>query len=69
MMRAASPSTPGNLEGGAGWRRRRHPGRHGHRHQNAEAYAGQIPVTYNFNLGFQKKLPLNFIWDIVRFEF
>jgi hypothetical protein len=31
---------------------------------NAEAYAGQIPVTYNFNLGFQKKLPLNFIWDI-----
>jgi hypothetical protein len=31
---------------------------------NAMSYAGQIPVTYNFNLGFQKKLPLNFIWDI-----
>jgi hypothetical protein len=31
---------------------------------NAESYEGQIPVTYNFNLGIQKKLPFNFIWDI-----
>lgn len=31
---------------------------------NAMQVSGQIPTTYNFNLGFQKKLPLSFIGDI-----
>jgi hypothetical protein len=31
---------------------------------NAMNYDGQIPSVYNYNIGFQKKLPLNFIGDI-----
>ena len=31
---------------------------------NAQAVAGQVPTTYNFNAGFQKKLPGGVIWDI-----
>jgi len=27
-------------------------------------YEGKVPTTYNFNVGFQKKLPLSMIWDI-----
>ena len=29
-----------------------------------QAVAGQVPTTYNFNAGFQKKLPGGVIWDI-----
>ena len=31
---------------------------------NAQAVSGQVPTTYNFNAGFQKKLPGGVIWDI-----
>jgi hypothetical protein len=31
---------------------------------NAQAVSGEIPTTYNFNAGFQKKLPGGVIWDI-----
>ena len=31
---------------------------------NAQAVTGQVPTTYNFNAGFQKKLPGGVIWDI-----
>jgi hypothetical protein len=31
---------------------------------NAMNYSGEIPSVYNYNIGFQKKLPLNFIGDI-----
>jgi len=31
---------------------------------NAEAISGEVPTTYNFNAGFQKKLPGGIIWDI-----
>jgi hypothetical protein len=31
---------------------------------NAQAASGQVPSTYNFNAGFQKKLPGGMIWDI-----
>jgi hypothetical protein len=31
---------------------------------NAQAVTGQVPTTYNFNAGFQKKLPGGMIWDI-----
>jgi hypothetical protein len=31
---------------------------------NAQAASGEIPSTYNFNAGFQKKLPGGMIWDI-----
>ncbi|HWJ54577.1 MAG TPA: hypothetical protein VNR90_00150, partial [Vicinamibacterales bacterium] len=31
---------------------------------NAQAASGEIPTTYNFNAGFQKKLPGGVIWDI-----
>ena len=26
--------------------------------------SGEIPTTYNFNMGFQKKLPGGIIWDL-----
>ena len=31
---------------------------------NAMNYAGEVPTTYNFNMGIQKKLPWNMIWDV-----
>jgi hypothetical protein len=31
---------------------------------NAQQASGQVPSTYNFNAGFQKKLPGGMIWDI-----
>jgi hypothetical protein len=31
---------------------------------NAQAVTGEVPTTYNFNAGFQKKLPGGVIWDI-----
>ena len=31
---------------------------------NAMNYAGEVPTTYNFNLGVQKKLPSSLIWDV-----
>jgi hypothetical protein len=31
---------------------------------NALQLSGEIPTTYNFNMGFQKKLPGGIIWDI-----
>jgi hypothetical protein len=31
---------------------------------NAQAASGQVPSTYNFNVGLQKKLPGGAIWDI-----
>jgi len=31
---------------------------------NAMNYSGEVPTTYNFNAGIQKKLPWNLIWDI-----
>ena len=31
---------------------------------NAQAASGEVPSTYNFNAGFQKKLPGGVIWDI-----
>jgi outer membrane receptor protein involved in Fe transport len=31
---------------------------------NAQQATGQVPTTYNFNMGFQKKLPGGAIWDI-----
>ena len=31
---------------------------------NAMSYTGQVPTTYNFNAGIQKKLPWRLIWDI-----
>jgi hypothetical protein len=31
---------------------------------NAQAVSGEVPSTYNFNAGFQKKLPGGMIWDI-----
>jgi hypothetical protein len=31
---------------------------------NAQKISGEIPTTYNFNAGFQKKLPGGVIWDI-----
>jgi hypothetical protein len=31
---------------------------------NAMSVSGEIPTTFNFNVGFQKKLPFNFIMDL-----
>jgi hypothetical protein len=31
---------------------------------NAMNYPGEVPTTYNYNLGIQKKLPWSMIWDI-----
>ncbi len=31
---------------------------------NALNYAGEVPTTYNFNAGVQKKLPWRMIWDV-----
>jgi Carboxypeptidase regulatory-like domain len=31
---------------------------------NAMNYPGEVPTTYNFNLGMQKKLPWQMIWDV-----
>jgi hypothetical protein len=31
---------------------------------NAMNYPGEVPTTYNFNLGVQKKLPWQMIWDV-----
>jgi len=31
---------------------------------NALSFSGEVPTTYNFNLGFQKKLPWNLIGDV-----
>ncbi len=31
---------------------------------NAMQLSGEIPTTYNFNMGFQKKLPGGIIWDL-----
>lgn len=31
---------------------------------NALNYEGEVPTTYNFNIGIQKKLPWNMIWDL-----
>ena len=31
---------------------------------NAQSVSGEVPTTYNFNAGFQKKLPGGMIWDI-----
>ena len=31
---------------------------------NAPDYEGEVPTTYNFNVGIQKKLPFMMIWDV-----
>ena len=31
---------------------------------NAQAVSGEVPTTYNFNVGIQKKLPGGMIWDL-----
>ena len=31
---------------------------------NAQSVSGEVPTTYNFNAGFQKKLPGGMIWDL-----
>jgi hypothetical protein len=31
---------------------------------NAPDFEGEVPTTYNFNLGIQKKLPFMMIWDL-----
>ncbi len=31
---------------------------------NALSVEGEVPTTYNFNVGIQKKLPWNMIWDL-----
>jgi hypothetical protein len=31
---------------------------------NGLNYAGEVPTTYNYNVGIQKKLPFSLIWDV-----